>query len=533
MAGQAREDGSSRCCRCAAEARGFTLWRLLLLCACGVSLVRISLGQEITLRTANTGLGGILTWGLNDNSQLQFGDGVVNATVNLDVPTPLTRLPKSPITVANIVATSVAAGSGHTLIGTDEGDVYAVGANSHGQLGVKDMHVRPQLTLIDTFRDAPGALKNGTQYVVSMGRQNVVSVAAGHDYSGATTEQGKLYTWGNNKYGQLGHGCGAVAQRNLLDPWEDVTNFQQKQTVGANQVPSAGKGSGRYVETDTLLNCDSGGRSLGPRLVEGIAHTFVDRVVLGTRHTAALTGQCSADRFADGLCQPSQGTGVNLGIPILGSIQGNLEGTGAALLLGQAGVRRCVCGQLWMWGGNQFGQLGQGDDQARYVPTLVQPLAELGIHIISVALGRYHTVALSIKGNVYAWGYNANGQVGSWDSINQPLPVRVKRAEPGFMYIQSIAAGAYHTVMVSDRGDVFTFGSNRLCASPASICIFGPSRFGVWLRLRVVSDVPPVDSSTDAFIGRTDQSSTDRFEKSINQPTNRPNKSIDSSSVLF
>ena len=33
-----------------------------------------------------------------------------------------------------------------------------------------------------------------------------------------------------------------------------------------------------------------------------------------------------------------------------------------------------------------------------------------GVHIVSVSLGELHTVALSINGNVYAWGYNANGQ---------------------------------------------------------------------------------------------------------------------------
>ncbi len=44
------------------------------------------------------------------------------------------------------------------------------------------------------------------------------------------------------------------------------------------QVPSSGKDSYRYVETDTLLNCDSDGRYTTPRLVESIANTFIDKV---------------------------------------------------------------------------------------------------------------------------------------------------------------------------------------------------------------------------------------------------------------
>uniref|UniRef100_A0A7S0VEC2 RCC1-like domain-containing protein n=1 Tax=Hemiselmis tepida TaxID=464990 RepID=A0A7S0VEC2_9CRYP len=130
-------------------------------------------------------------------------------------------------------------------------------------------------------------------------------------------------------------------------------------------------------------------------------------------------------------------------------------------MLGQAGVERCICGQLWVWGDNSHGQLGLGDIESRYTPTLVTSLSDLGIHIVDVALGAFHTVALSLKGNVYAWGYNANGQVGSWDTVSQAYPVRMRRSEPGKLFVSSIAAGSYHTVIVSDRGDVFTFGSNR------------------------------------------------------------------------
>ena len=63
-----------------------------------------------------------------------------------------------------------------------------------------------------------------------------MQVSAGYDSSGASTSQGKIFTWGNNFYGQLGHGCGPVGRSDLLDPWDDVTNYQRLQTTGANQV---------------------------------------------------------------------------------------------------------------------------------------------------------------------------------------------------------------------------------------------------------------------------------------------------------
>jgi alpha-tubulin suppressor-like RCC1 family protein len=43
-------------------------------------------------------------------------------------------------------------------------------------------------------------------------------------------------------------------------------------------------------------------------------------------------------------------------------------------MLHAAGVEECTCGQVYMWGDNAYGQLGQGDSMARFNPTLVQEL---------------------------------------------------------------------------------------------------------------------------------------------------------------
>jgi hypothetical protein len=139
--------------------------------------------------------------------QLQFGDGSSNRTQDLYLPTPLTSLPLSPITNTKVVVVAAAAGGAHTLISTAEGDVYAVGANEHGQLGVGDLFDRPALTLVVSFRDAPGALYNGVEYRKSMGKQHVINVVAGDASSAAITDYGKLFTWGADTKGQLGLGC--------------------------------------------------------------------------------------------------------------------------------------------------------------------------------------------------------------------------------------------------------------------------------------------------------------------------------------
>jgi hypothetical protein len=57
-------------------------------------------------------------------------------------------------------------------------------------------------------------------------------------------------------------------------------------------------------------------------------------------------------------------------------------------------------------------------------------LSDLGIHISDISLGALHVVGLSTLGNIYTWGYNANGQLGTWDTLNRAYPVRVKKREP-------------------------------------------------------------------------------------------------------
>ena len=137
--------------------------------------------------TSNRGLGGVLTWGRNHRGQLQVGDGASNRTTDQYSPTPVINLPLSPITNNKVVVVAAAAGGAHTLISTAEGDVYAVGANEHGQLGVGDLFDRPTFTLIASFRNAPGALFDGKHFMASPGKQNVVKVAAGEHNSAAIT----------------------------------------------------------------------------------------------------------------------------------------------------------------------------------------------------------------------------------------------------------------------------------------------------------------------------------------------------------
>src|SRR5256885_929453 len=76
---------------------------------------------------------------------------------------------------------------------------------------------------------------------------------------------------------------------------------------------------------------------------------------------------------------------------------------------------------------------------------------------IQVVAGNFHTVTVSDRGDVYAWGWNGNGQLGTGNRVNHLVPVKVQLPEP----ISMIAAGNSHTLAVTDNGDVYAWGENE------------------------------------------------------------------------
>lgn len=69
-------------------------------------------------------------------------------------------------------------------------------------------------------------------------------------------------------------------------------------------------------------------------------------------------------------------------------------------------------GNVWTWGRNEKGQLGQGDLTNRNIPTIVvSPLLE-GKKVTGAAGGRHHSVVMTQDGESFSWGLNQQGQLG-------------------------------------------------------------------------------------------------------------------------
>ncbi|MBN1837670.1 MAG: hypothetical protein JW820_17570 [Spirochaetales bacterium] len=110
-------------------------------------------------------------------------------------------------------------------------------------------------------------------------------------------------------------------------------------------------------------------------------------------------------------------------------------------------------GQVWAWGENVMGQLGDGTTTERAEPVPVLGLAG----IVAVAAGGEHTLALKSDGTVWAWGYNLSGEVGDGTNEKRTSPVPVG----GLNSVVAIAAGAHHSVALTDSGTVWAWGCGR------------------------------------------------------------------------
>jgi len=108
---------------------------------------------------------------------------------------------------------------------------------------------------------------------------------------------------------------------------------------------------------------------------------------------------------------------------------------------------------VWAWGYNYYGQLGNGTNTDSNVPVQVSSLTG----IIAIAGGRVHSLALKNDGTVWAWGYNADGQLGNGTNADSNVPVQVS----SLTGIIAIAGGReFHSLALKNDGTVWAWGDN-------------------------------------------------------------------------
>ena len=137
-------------------------------------------------------------------------------------------------------------------------------------------------------------------------------------------------------------------------------------------------------------------------------------------------------------------------------------GAGTTWALAVAGTNHTVAvktdGTLWSWGSNSSGQLGQGTTDASTHPTPVQVgvLTNWKFTGQSLSAGGDFTLAVNSSGNLWTWGINSNGQLGNGTTTNATAPVQIGVATNW----TSIAAGSNFSAGLHSDGTLWTWGLN-------------------------------------------------------------------------
>jgi alpha-tubulin suppressor-like RCC1 family protein len=137
----------------------------------------------------------------------------------------------------------------------------------------------------------------------------------------------------------------------------------------------------------------------------------------------------------------------------------------ASVTVGDHAVATKADGTVWAWGSNRYGKLGIGRVPYRTAPLPAVymypelPSTEQGF--ISLTAGSEHMAAVgATTGTLYVWGSNEFGQLGVLGYLSTTAIDFVLRV-PSFGSYVSVGTGDFHTIVVKSGGDLLTFGANE------------------------------------------------------------------------
>ncbi|MEL6205182.1 MAG: Ig-like domain-containing protein, partial [Pseudomonadota bacterium] len=114
-------------------------------------------------------------------------------------------------------------------------------------------------------------------------------------------------------------------------------------------------------------------------------------------------------------------------------------------------------GDVYAWGFGLRGRLGLGDEENRTVPTEIEALDEEDI--VLVENGNGNSFAVTATGELFAWGFNSTGQLGLGDEEERLTPTLVEALSDEV--VVAVSSGTSFTLVLTADGQVYGFGTNR------------------------------------------------------------------------
>ncbi|KAK1340438.1 hypothetical protein QTO34_019008 [Cnephaeus nilssonii] len=264
------------------------------------------------------------------------------------------------------------------------------------------------------------------------------------------TTEGKLWSWGRNEKGQLGHG-------------------------------------------DTK-------RVEAPRLIEGLSHEAIVSAACGRNHTLALTETGSVFAFGENKMgswawQPDgRGPEPRTGTRPSSELTVQVGLSPAQIMYNGQPITKMACGaefsmimdckgNLYSFGCPEYGQLGHNSDgkfiaraqrieyDCELVPRRVaifiektkdgQILPVPNVVVRDVACGANHTLVLDSQKRVFSWGFGGYGRLGHAEQKDEMVPRLVKLFDFPGRGASQIYAGYTCSFAVSEVGGLFFWGATN------------------------------------------------------------------------
>lgn len=301
---------------------------------------------------------------------------------------------------------------GHSSVITSLGRLFMWGDNSYGEIGDGTTEVRnAPLDITSHFKLYDG--------------ETIIQTSLGLDHSSAITSLGRLFMWGHNRDGELGDGT----TNHSSIPLDITENFK----LGKNEIIKLIKVAQARSTAITSFNRlfywgDNSDGSIpvditsSLNLNEGEIITDIN-VELWKLYVLTSLGRLLDVKYR------YQGSREIKSIEDL-SQEFTLQDSDR---ISQISLERFQCavltsqGQLFMWGSNNKGQLGDGTQVYRENPVDITERFKLfeGETITAVSLGWEHSSALTSKGRLFMWGDNIDGELGDGAIKKRLTPVDI------------------------------------------------------------------------------------------------------------
>ena len=374
----------------------------------------VDLYEGESIRIAKDEEGKLYTWGEN-----YFGLGDDEITTESSVPIGISDKSNSVFyekKIMDIKMDNDFSGNLSIILRDNEGKIYTWGRNNYGQLG----------NGTTTDQKIPSCISNLNN---DLKGKNIVDFYTNGKTILARDNEGKIYTWGRNAYGELGDGT--TTNKNKPICISDLNNALK----GKNIVKILNSSYSMIVQDDTGKIYAWGDNDYG---------------------------------------QLGDGTTTKQKVPIcISNLDNDLNGKNIIELYYNDGtgiLARDNEGKIYTWGRNNYGLLGDGTTTNKNKPICISNLDNdlNGKNITKVydKISNYERIVQDSEGKIYTWGRNNYGQLGDGTNEDKNRPMCISDLDndlkgKNIVYVCSLRGFGTGILAIDNEGKIYTWGGNK------------------------------------------------------------------------